>query len=240
MSLSLIIPVYNERDQIKFTINKISKLKLIIKEIEIIFVDDLSTDDSFEIIKKNIKTKKFIKVIKNTKKGLGQAIQEGIKKSTSNYLCIFMCDMSDDLKDVKKYYDLISKKNLDAVFGSRFMRNSKVNNYPIFKLILNRIANNIIKIIFLKNYNDFTNAFKIYKRSTLLNLFPIVSESFNVFLELPLKIITRNYNYKIIPINWNGRNKGKSKFKIKETSSMYIFTLIYCLIEKILLNKKKL
>jgi len=240
MSLSVIIPVYNERDQIKFTINKVSKLKLTIKEIEIIFVDDLSTDDSFEIIKKNIKTKKFIKVIKNTKKGLGQAIQEGIKKSTSNYLCIFMCDMSDDIRDVKKYYDLISKKNLDAVFGSRFLKNSKVKNYPIFKLMLNRIANNIIKIVFLKNYNDFTNAFKIYKRKTLLSLFPIVSESFNVFLELPLKIITRNYSYKIIPISWNGRNNGKSKFRIKETSSMYIFTLIYCLIEKILLNKKKL
>ena len=61
-----------------------------------------------------------------------------------------------------------------------------------------------------------------------------------MFLELPLKIITRDYSYKIIPISWNGRNKGKSKFRIKETSSMYIFTLIYCLIEKILLNKKKL
>ena len=231
MSLTLVIPVYNEKYQIKNTINKISKLKTLIKEIEIIFVDDLSSDDSFEIIKKNIKNKKFFKFIKNTKKGLGHAIQEGIKKSKSNYICIFMCDMSDDLNDVKKYYDLISKKKLDAVFGSRFLSTSKVKNYPILKLMLNRIANNIIKIIFLKNYNDFTNAFKIYKRKTLLSLFPIVSESFNVFLELPLKIITRKYNYKIIPINWTGRVKGKSKFKIKETINV-IFTLIYCLIEK--------
>lgn len=240
MSLSLIIPVYNEKYQIENTIKKISKLKVLIKDIEIIFVDDLSSDNSFEIIKKNIKNKKIFKLIRNTRKGLGQAIQEGIKKSKSNYICIFMCDMSDDLNDVKKYYNLISKKNLDAVFGSRFLSASKVKNYPILKLMLNRIANNIIKIIFLKNYNDFTNAFKIYKRKTLLSLFPIVSEGFNVFLELPLKIITRKYNYKIIAINWTGRVKGKSKFKIKETSSMYIFTLIYCLIEKILLNKKKL
>lgn len=91
----------------------------------------------------------------------------------------------------------------------------------------------------MSKYNDFTNAFKIYKRKTLLELFPIVSENFNVFLELPLKIISRNYSYKIIPINWNGRKHGISKFKIKEVGSMYIFTLLYCLLEKILLIKKK-
>ncbi len=240
MSLSIIIPVYNEKDQIDYTIKKISKLKSFIKDIEIIFVDDFSKDGSFELIKKYIKKKKFFRVIKNTKKGLGQAIQEGIKKSTSKYICIFMCDMSDDLNDVKKYYNLIKKNDLDAVFGSRFLKNSKVKDYPIFKLILNRIANNLIKFIFFKNYNDFTNAFKIYKKKTLLKLFPIISEGFNVFLELPLKIINRRYRYQIIPINWNGRTKGKSKFKIKEIGSMYLFTLIYCLSEKILLNKRKI
>ena len=72
-----------------------------------------------------------------------------------------------------------------------------------------------------------------------MRLLPIVSEGFNVFLELPLKIITRKYNYEIISINWNGRKHGKSKFRIKEISSLYIFTLIYCLLEKILLNKHK-
>ena len=91
----------------------------------------------------------------------------------------------------------------------------------------------------MSDYNDFTNAFKIYKKSTLLKILPIVSENFNVFLELPLKIIIRKYNYKIIPINWKNRKKGKSKFKINELGSMYLFTMFYCLLEKILLNKKR-
>ena len=64
------------------------------------------------------------------------------------------------------------------------------------------------------------------------------SENFNVFLELPLKVITRKLNYKVIPINWYGRRIGESKFKIKEVGSKYIFTLLYCFLEKILLNKK--
>ena len=84
-----------------------------------------------------------------------------------------------------------------------------------------------MKIIFWNRYNDYTNAFKIYKKKALLEIMPLISESFNIFLEIPLKIISRNYNYKIIPINWMGRKKGESKFKIKELGSKYLFTLIY-------------
>ena len=91
--------------------------------------------------------------------------------------------------------------------------------------------------MYLNKYNDYTNAFKIYKKEALQKLQPFVSESFNVFLELPLKVINRKLNYKIIPINWYGRNLGKSKFKIKELRSKYLFTLIYCFAEKILLLK---
>ena len=238
MSLSIIIPVYNESKQLKITISKLIKLKKKIN-IELIFIDDFSSDGSFGLIKKLKKKSKFIKVFKNPKKGLGSAIETGIKKSKFLYTCIFMCDLSDDTKDIIKYYKTINKsKKIDAVLGTRFSPNSKISNYPSFKLILNRIANNIIRIIFWSDYNDFTNAFKIYKKQTLMKLLPIVSENFNVFLELPLKIITRKYHYKIVSINWYGRKIGVSKFKIKEMSSMYIFTLLYCLFEKILLNKK--
>ena len=237
MSLSIIIPAYNEEDQIKNTLKKLVEFKKIINDLDIIIIDDQSTDKTYYIVKKFAKRKKFIKIYSNPKKGLGSAIETGIRKSKSKYLSIFMSDMSDSLKDLKKYYKLIQKNNVDAVFGTRFSKKSKIINYPIFKLLLNRLANNFIKIIFFSNYNDFTNAFKIYKRKTLLKLFPIVSENFNVFLELPLKIIIRRYSYSIVPINWNGRKYGTSKFKIKEIGSMYIFTLLYCFLEKLLLNK---
>ena len=145
--------------------------------------------------------------------------------------------MSDDVKDLKKYYKIISTYNVDAVFGSRFISGSLVKNYPLIKLILNRIFNNIVRIAFLTNYNDFTNGFKIYNKNVLKGLLPIISENFNVFLELPLKIISRKYKYKIIPINYYNRTIGVSKFKIKELRSMYLFTLLYCLLERILLKK---
>ena len=77
----------------------------------------------------------------------------------------------------------------------------------------------------------------MYNRTTLKKLLPIVSENFNVFLEIPLKIISRKYSYKTIPINYYNRMIGVSKFEIKELGSMYLFTLLYCLLEKILLKK---
>ena len=238
MSLSIVIPVYNEDKQLHNTVKKINKISKRIKDYEIVFIDDFSTDNTKQIIKKSIRSNKKIKYYKNIKKGLGSAIGLGINKSTKKFVCIFMCDNSDDLSDLMEYYKIINKNNLDAVLGSRFLKNSRITNYPILKMVLNRIFNYIVKIIFLSNYNDFTNAFKIYKKKTLKELMPIVSDHFNVFLELPLKIIIRNYKYKIIPISWKGRKIGVSKFKISELGSMYIFTLLYCFIEKILLKKR--
>ena len=239
MTLSIIIPVYNESKNVEKTVNNLKKIKKNIKKFNLIFIDDFSNDNTFDILNKLSKKYSFVKIFKNKKKGLGSAIEEGIKKSNFVYIAIFMADSSDSTADLIRYYKIISSKKFDAVLGSRFIKESKIKNYPFLKYFLNRMFNNFVKLIFLSNYNDFTNAFKIYKKSVLRNLLPIVSENFNVFLEIPLKIISRKYSYKIIPISWQNRKIGKSNFRIKELSSMYIFTLIYCVIEKILLNKKK-
>ncbi len=237
MSLSIIIPVYNEIKQLKVTIKQFPKLKKYFKNFEIVFVDDFSSDGTLNYLRKISKKFRYINVIKNKKKGLGSAIQHGILKCKFKYVCIQACDQSDDINDLKKYYQMINNYKLDAVFGSRFINGSKVKNYPFIKLILNRIFNNIVRLVFLTNYNDFTNGFKIYNRQTLKKLLPIVSENFNVFLEIPLKIISRKFKYKITPINYYNRTIGVSKFKIKELGSMYLFTLLYCLLERILLKK---
>ena len=239
MTLSIIIPVYNESKNVEKTVNNLKKIKKDIKKFNLIFIDDFSDDNTFDILNKLSKKYSFVKIFKNKKKGLGSAIEEGIKKSNFDYIAIFMADSSDSIADLIKYYKIMSSKKFDAVLGSRFIKESNIKDYPFLKYFLNRIFNNFVKLIFLSNYNDFTNAFKIYKKSVLRNLLPIVSENFNVFLEIPLKIISRGYSYKIIPISWQNRKIGKSNFRIKELSSMYIFTLIYCVIEKILLNKKK-
>ena len=236
MKLSIIIPVRNEEFLIKKIVDQLqSKLKII--PYEIIFINDFSTDNTAKVTKELIKTKPQINIYDNKKKGLGGTITEGINKATGEVICIMMSDLSDSIDDLEKYYSTIKDENIDAVFGSRFIRGSRIVDYPKKKLILNRIFNIITKLLFISDYNDFTNAFKIYKKNALLKTFPLVSESFNIFLEIPLKIISRKMKYKIIPISWINRKEGTSKFDIKELRAKYLFTLIYCLLEKILLKK---
>ena len=236
MKLSIIIPVRNEESLIKKIIEQLqSKLKNL--SYEIIFINDFSTDNTLTIVKKLIETNSQINIYDNQRKGLGGAISQGINKAKGDAVCIMMSDLSDSIDDLEKYYNILKNENVDAVFGSRFIKGASVVDYPKKKLILNRIFNLITKLIFVSDYNDFTNAFKIYKKEALLKTFPLVSESFNVFLEMPLKIISRKMKYKIIPISWVNRKEGTSKFDIKELRAKYLFTLIYCLLEKLLLRK---
>lgn len=237
MSLTIIIPLKDEEAGIENTLKYFDTSWIVNVEHEILLIDDFSIDSTCDKIKNFESSALNYKIIKNKKRGLGSAITVGIESSSKRYVAIFMADLSDDVNDLKKYYTLIQEEKIDAVFGSRFIKNSHIENYPTSKYYFNRIANNIIKIIFLNKYNDYTNAFKIYKKETLVKLFPLVSENFNIFLELPLKIISRKYTYKIIPISWRGRKNGYSKFDLKELGSKYIFTVLYCFLEKILLKK---
>ena len=236
--LSIIVPVRNESNVIHEVFEYFSNnLKDI--EYEVLIINDFSNDDTFNKCKKLVDEYKNFRIFDNPKKGLGGAINLGINEAKGDNISIMMADLSDDINDLKRYNVLMKQGNFDAILGSRFTRDSKVKGYPIQKLILNRLFNFFVSIVFLNKYNDYTNAFKIYKKRTLIEIMPLISESFNIFLEIPLKIISRNYKYKVISVNWIGRKKGVSKFKIKELGAKYLFTLIYCFIEKNLLNIKK-
>ena len=236
--LSIIVPVRNESENLKeifhYFFKNLKDLKF-----EVLIVNDFSEDDTF--LKAELLSKEFneFKVLNNDKKGLGGAINLGIRTSSGSNIAIMMADQSDSIDDLKRYNSMMNSENFDAVLGSRFLKESKITDYPKGKLILNRIFNIFVCLIFWNKFNDYTNAFKIYKKKTLLEIMPLISEDFNIFLEIPLKIISRNYKYEVIPISWAGRKKGSSKFRIKELKSKYLFTLIYCFIEKYLLNIKK-
>ena len=112
------------------------------------------------------------------------------------------------------------------------MKGGRTYDYPAFKLIVNRLANFFIKIVFGMSYNDTTNAFKMYRRETIEGLRPFLSNHFNLTVELPLKAITRGYSYAVLPNSWTNRKSGESKLKLKEMGSRYLFIVLYCLVEK--------
>jgi len=237
MKLSIIIPCRDEFENVSVITNDIIN-NLNTSNYEIIFINDYSNDNTEEKLKSLSLKYEKIKYYNNQNKGLGGAIKLGLEKFNGDYVAILMADSADSISDLNEYYNIIQNDETDAVFGSRFIKGGKTVNYPALKLILNRIANNFIRLLFFSRYNDFTNSFKIYKKNTIKFLYPLISENFNIFLELSLKTIVRGFKIKIIPISYTNRTIGVAKFKIKEVGSSYLFTALYCFLEKILLDKK--
>jgi dolichol-phosphate mannosyltransferase len=102
------------------------------------------------------------------------------------------------------------------------------------KLVLNRAFNFFIRVLFRVKLNDTTNAFKAYRRSVIQGISPILSQHFNLTVELPLKAIVRGYSWKVIPITWKNRRFGVAKLKISEMGSRYLFICLYVWLEKML------
>ena len=176
-----------------------------------------------------------IKHIENTKpNGFGFAVRSGFKQANGEWVAVMMADASDDPRDLVNFYLEGTQKETDAVFGHRFARGGNVVDYPTIKLLLNRLTNWIICLLFAIRYSDVTNAFKLYRRSTLLGLEPLLSPHFNLTVELPLKVIVRGFSYSVIPNSWYNRKTGVSKLKIKEMGSRYWFIILYCFVEKLL------
>ena len=141
-----------------------------------------------------------------------------------------MADGSDDPRDLVRYHRILLQ-GYDCVFGSRFMSGARVRDYPKIKLVINRVVNLGIRMLFRHGYNDTTNAFKAYRREVIDNIKPLVSNHFNLTVEMPLKAVIRGHSYAIVPISWQGRGAGESKLGLKEMGSRYLFSLLYAFLE---------
>ena len=235
MKLSIVIPAFNEAQNLPETISAF--YNTLIKEgidHEIYVVNDNSTDNTLTVLD-GLKTKvNTLRYITNTppRNGYGYAVRLGLDHISGDCVAVVMADLSDSPQDLLAFYKKMRSDNLDCVFGSRFIKGGSISGYPKTKYIINRIANNLVKLVFAISYNDCTNAFKLYKRQTIEGLKPFLSPHFNFTLELPLKAIVRGYSYAVLPNSWVNRKNNVSNFKIREMGSRYFFILIYCLIEK--------
>lgn len=237
MRLSIVIPAHNEEDSIAQAIHGIVKeLEAEKIKYEIIVVNDNSTDNTGYIVEDLAKTYPNIKLINRIEpRGFGRAVKDGLSHVTGDVTGIVMGDLSDDPKDITRCFRKI-EEGYDCVFGSRFMKQSIVKDYPLVKLFINRLANTFIRVLFLTRANDITNAFKVYRTDVIKAVQPIQALYFNITVEVPLKAIARGFSFVQIPINWYGRKSGVSKLGIREMGRKYLFTVLYIWLEKILLK----
>jgi dolichol-phosphate mannosyltransferase len=231
--LTVVIPTQNEEGAISSTVEHLQvELRLHNIEHEIVVVDDGSTDSTWAVLQKLAARVPTLRPVQNLgQNGFGRAVVCGIEYSRGDAVVIMMADESDDCRDVVRYWELLNE-GWDAVFGSRFIRGGGVIDYPMHKLLVNRMANFFLRLLFRVPLNDFTNAFKAYRRRALDGCRPFLSPHFNLTVELPLKTIVRGYSWTVMPITWRNRRSGVSKLKIKEMGSRYLFIAMYCWLEK--------
>lgn len=232
MKYSVVIPAHNEAQVIGQTLAGVSDaLEGAGMDHEIVVVDDASTDGTASVVEAIGEENPRVRALRSHySNGFGFAVRAGLDVFTGGAVAIVMADGSDDPEDLVLYFRLI-EQGYECAFGSRFVPGAQVRDYPQIKLLLNRLVNLAIRLAFRHRYNDTTNAFKAYRREVIDNCQPLVSNHFNLTVELPLKAVVRGHSYAVVPIKWTQRALGASKLSLKEMGSRYLFITLMVLLE---------
>jgi dolichol-phosphate mannosyltransferase len=232
LRLSVVIPAYNEAEGIQNTLGPlVGALEAAEIEHEVIVVDDGSTDGTAQSVARFAGDHWRVRCVRSPyERGFGLAVRAGLEVFEGDAVAIVMADGSDSPDDLVRYHRLL-EEGYECAFGTRFAPGSRVHDYPRFKLVLNRIVNFGIRLLFRLQYNDTTNAFKAYRREVIDNCQPLLSKHFNLTVELPLKAITRGHTFATPAISWTNRTTGTSKLRLQEMGSRYLFIILYVFLE---------
>ena len=212
----IIIPTYNEINNIELIINKIIDLDI---NADILVVDDNSPDKTYEKVKdlkKNFSN--LFLIINNKKLGIGKAYIKGFEYAISkNYSKVILIDsdMSHNPNDIIKLLE--SSNSYDLVIGSRYINGIRIINWPLSRLALSYFANLYAKIITGLTIHDCTGGFKCIDVNVLksLNLSSINSQGYSFQIEINYRAHIKKYKIKEIPIIFTDRTIGKSKMSKK-------------------------
>lgn len=231
---SVVIPARNEEESLPETLGDIySVFSENNVPHEIVVVDDGSTDKTWAVLNRLREEIPTLRPLQNNGlHGFGRAIIHGLNHMSGDAVVIMMADASDDPKDAVTYWKILNEEDYECAFGSRFIKGGKVEGYPRFKLVVNRLANFLVRMFLRIPLNDTTNAFKAYRKTVIEGCRPLLAPHFNLTVELPLKAIVRGYTWKVTPIAWRGRKHGVAKLKLKEMGSRYFFICAYVWLEK--------
>ena len=235
MRLSVVIPAHDEEGAIAETVTEIvAALEREGVDYEVIVVDDGSTDATATRVARLAEVNPHVRCLTSPyRNGFGFAVRAGLDVFEGDAVAIMMADGSDHPGDLVNYHRLL-QAGYDCAFGSRFMRGAEVDGYPTLKLMLNRVVNLGIRLLFGHGYNDTTNAFKAYRREVIENVQPLLSHHFNLTVEIPLKAVVRGHSYGIVPISWTNRSAGRSKLALNEMGSRYLYIVLMVFLEHVL------
>lgn len=209
----VIIPTYNEADNIEKVIQRIIKRN--IPNLFILIVDDNSPDGTGDIVEKIARRDVRVKLLRRKgKMGLGTAYVEGFKFALENefdYIFEMDADLSHYPGEIPKFLEKI--RDHDLVIGSRYLTGVNVINWPLSRLVLSLGANWYTRTITGMPVQDCTSGFKCFRRQVLekIDLNRISSDGYSFQIEMNYKAWKNNFRICEIPIVFVDRKKGDSK-----------------------------
>lgn len=230
ISISVIIPCFNESKTIIKILEKILKNNKFIPEI--IVIDDFSTDGSREILKKFFKNK-INKLILNKKNyGKGYSVRQGIKKATKDIVLIQDADLEYDPKDYEKLVAPILKGYADVVYGSRFVGADEKRVLYFWHSLGNKFLTLLSNVFTDLNLSDMECCYKVFKADVIKNL-DLKENRFGFEPEVTAKIAKKNLRIYEVGVRYFGRKYSEGK-KITWRDG---FAAIKCILKYAFANK---
>ena len=229
--ISIVIPTYNELDNIQIIISKVQRvLDEITPNYEILVVDDNSPDGTGGLVKNISNNNRKIQLIQRPiRTGLGDAYKVGFQHATGDIIFEMDADLSHDPNDIPKF--LNSLKKMDVIVGSRYIKDGGNYNRRKIRIITSRIANLLASFFFKLPLRDCTSGYRAYKRKVIDTIIPHVNcQKYTFQVEMLEKANLFGFSIGEIPIKFKDRHNGKSKFNFSE-----ITEFLKVLVKKILL-----
>lgn len=206
--VSIIIPVYNEKDTIKELLGKVEFAKFSGLEKEIIIVDDCSNDGTTDVLRELRKDYKILFHEKN--QGKGAAIRTAVKEATGNFVVIQDADLEYLPDDYDKLLPLLINDEADVVYGSRFKKQENSKNFILKNKIANKFLTLLTNILYGATITDMETCYKAFKRE-LIQSITIKSNRFDFEPEITAKIMKKKIRLKEVPISYFGRGHEQGK-----------------------------
>lgn len=223
--LHIIIPVYNEGENIAKTVAAIDHKIKTPSDITIVY--DFDEDNTLGPARELIKTHPDLRLLKNKyKRGVLNAIKTGFEHVREGVVLVVMADLSDDLVVVDSMFKKMNE-GCDIVCGSRYMRGGRQIGGPWFKKLLSRTAG--VSLHYLVNIptHDVTNSFKMYSKKVLSDITIESNGGFELGMEIVIKAFLKGYRIGEVPSIWTDRTAGESRFMLKKWLPKYIHWYMY-------------
>ncbi|MCD7779610.1 MAG: glycosyltransferase family 2 protein [Candidatus Gastranaerophilales bacterium] len=206
--VSIVIPVFNEKDTLKAIIEKVEQANFAGLEKEIIMVDDCSNDGTTEILKELSSKYKVLFHEKN--QGKGAAIRTAIKEAKGDFIVIQDADLEYLPSDYDKLLPLLINDEADVVYGSRFKNSENSKNFILKNKIANKFLTLITNLLYGAEITDMETCYKAFKREVLQNI-TIKANRFDFEPEITAKLMKKKIKFKEVPISYFGRGHEEGK-----------------------------